>query len=159
VRLTDGRCRVGVGGNKLKDLQIEKTRTAYCKVGADLVTFCLQVTGGDITGFEPMTFTPEMTAAGEKLEATLWKTSTRDQDEALQAYLLSLFTHKRCGSADKFVFPAYNFLIIYSFTEHGNLRPCGMFSQYFSKVVFFARAAIFKAITAQAKDKKMGFHE
>ena len=144
--------------SKLKDLERKETRTAYCKVGADFVTFCLGVTTGNITAFKQMTFTPGMADAGHRLIHALRSTSTREQDKALQGYLLSLFSQKRQGAA-KFVFPAYNFLIIYSFTEHGNLRPCGVFSQYFSKVVFFARAAIFNAINDYAECKKLGFYE
>lgn len=106
-----------------------------------------------------MTYTPEMAAAGEKLYQSLMMTSLAAQDEALQDFLFALFTHKRCGTANKFIFPTYNFLIMYSFAKEGNLKPCSVFTQYFSKVIFFGRMTLFKAITAHAKREGMGFHE
>lgn len=100
-----------------------------------------------------------MTAAGDRFMDTLERISTRDQDEALQDYLFSLFSHKRCGTANKFFFPVYNFLIIYSFTEDGNLRPCNSFTPFFSNLIFFGRQAILNAILARAKRDNMGFFE
>ena len=148
-----------MSSSKLKDLQQDNTRTAYCKVGADLTTFCLLVVTGKITEFERIQYTPEMADAGRKLITSLRGTSTKVQDDALQAFLFSIFTQKRCGMADKFTFPAYSFLVIYSFTEDGNLRPCGYFSQYFSKAVFFGRLTTLKAIAAQVKRDCTGFFE
>lgn len=145
--------------NKLKDLQNDKTRKAYGKVGADLVTFCLLVTSGKITEFKQIQVTREIIDAGKRFEQTLERISTLDQDKALQDFLFSLFTQKRRGMANKFVFPVYSFLVIYSFTEHGNLRPCNLFTPFFSSVVFFGREAILQAILDHAKREDMGFFE
>jgi hypothetical protein len=131
---------------------------AYAKVAADLITYTLGLIAGDIEGFET-TVTPEVAAAGQRLVVTLRSTSTEDQDDALQQLFFSLFSQKRCGTTNKYTFPPYSFLVLYSFTEHGTLRPCNMFSQFFSKVIFFARAALFKKITAEANLEQKGFFE
>jgi hypothetical protein len=143
---------------KLKDLQVKESRTAYCKVGADLVTYGLGVVTGAIedSGTE---FTPEMTDAGLWLLGSLQTISTADQDEALQSFLFSLFNQKRRGDASKYSFLAYNFLVLYSFTEHGSLQSCNRLTQHFAKVIFFARAAILNRITADATREEKGFYE
>ena len=143
---------------KLKDLQVKESRTAYCKVGADLVTYGLGVIRGDIkeSGAEP---SPEMADAGQRLLTSLQTLSTGAQDEALQSFLFSLFNQKRSGEASKYSFLAYNFLVLYSFTEHGNLQGCNRISQYFSKVIFFARTAILNRITSDAIRDDKGFFE
>jgi hypothetical protein len=155
--LTEG-YRIGVSTYKLKDLQVKASRTAYCKVGADLVTYSLGVINGSIekSGTE---FNPEMADAGKRFLASLRTLSTGDQDEALQSLLFSLFNQKRCGEASKYAFLAYNFLVLYSFTEHSNLQTCSRISQYFSKVIFFARAAVLNRITSDATCDDKGFYE
>ena len=140
-------------------MQLKTTRTAYCKLGADLTTFCLLVVTGEINEFEQMKYTPEMADAGRQFLTSLRKTSTKDQDATLQTFLFSLFSQKRCGAAGKFVFPVYDFLVIYSFTQDGNLRSCGYFSQYFSKAVFFGRLTVLKDIIAQAVREHAGVFE
>lgn len=150
--------RVGVGSNKLKDLQVKETRQAYSLVATDLVVYGLGVIAGEIQGFET-SFTPEMSNAAEELRAALRATSADDREDALQAFLFSLFSQKRCGDVSKYTFLAYSFLAIYSFSEDGTLQPCNSFTQYFSETVFFARAAIFNRIVSDAKRDKMGFFE
>jgi len=159
VSPTDGRSRVGVSSSKLREMQDKDSRTAYCKVGADLTTFCLLIVTERITEFKQIQFTPEMADTGQRFIASLRKRSTDDQDEALQAFLFAVFSQKRCGAADKFSFAAYSFLVIYSFTINGTLRACGYFSQYFSKVIFFGRLAVLKAILAQVERENAGFFE
>jgi len=100
-----------------------------------------------------------MVNTGGQLIASLHTLSTRTQDDALQDFLFSLFNQKRCGEADKYTFLTYHFLVLYSFTEHGNLRACNSFSQYFSKVIFFARAAILNRILSVAKQEVKGNYE
>lgn len=139
-------------------MQNNNTKELYSIVGSDLAVFCLGVITGEIKGFKT-TVTTEITEAGQKFLETLQTTSIRNQDEALQDLFFALFTQKRCGDADKYSLLAYAFLVIYSFSVDGTLRPCNIFSQYFSKVVFFCRGAIFKAITAQAKKEHRGFFE
>ena len=142
----------------MKDLQVKESRTAYCKVGADLVTYGLGVIYGDIkeSGTE---FSLEMADAGWRLLASLQTLSTSAQDEALQSFLFSLFNQKRSGEASKYLFLAYNFLVLYSFTKHGNLQGCNRISQYFSKVIFFARMVILNCITSDAIRDDKGFFE
>ena len=79
--------------SKLKGLQVEDTRKAYRKVAADLLTYCLGITTGDIEESKT-TFTPEMADAGRTLLTSLQTLSTRDQDDALQSFLFSLFSQK-----------------------------------------------------------------
>lgn len=158
-KLADNCFRIGVSAGKLKGLQAKGTRDAYSKIGADLVTFCLLVTSGKITDFKQMRFTAKMADAGKKLLGSLERISTRDQDRALQAYLFSLFSHKRCGTINKFYFPVYNFLIIYSFTENGNLRACNLFTPFFSGVIFIGRAATLTAIVDESERDNAGFFE
>lgn len=100
-----------------------------------------------------------MADLGQRLIASLQTLSTGDQDDALQAFLFSLFSQKRSGEANKYGFLAYYFLVLYSFTEHGNLQPCNRFSQHFSKVVFFARVAILNRIASDATRDDKGFYE
>ena len=152
------RFRLGLSSNKFNDLQNESTKKLYSSVGTDLVVFCLGVITGEIDGFKT-TFTEEIADAGRKFLNTLHTTSISDQDEALQDLFFALFTQKRCGDADKYSLLAYAFLVIYSFSVDGTLKPCNIFSQYFSKVVFFCRGAIFNAITAQARAQNRGFFE
>jgi len=148
-----------MSSSKLKDMRNVASRAAYCKVASDLTTFCLSVSTGGIEGFKDMQCTPEMTEARQEFMASLGRTSTEAQDAALHSFLFSLFTQKRCGTASKFVFPAYDFLVMYSFRPDGNLRSCGYFSQYFSKAVFIVRLMFLKEIRARAKHDNAGFFE
>lgn len=146
-----------MSAGKLKDLQDDKGISAYCKVAADLIVYALGITTGSIEA--KTSFTPEMVDAGEQLIASLQTLSIDAQQNALQEFLFSLFSQKRCGEADKYTFLTYHFLVLYSFTENGNLRACNSFSQYFSKVIFFARAAILNRIMSVAKQKAKGSYE
>jgi hypothetical protein len=150
--------RIGVSTYKLKDLQVKASRTAYCKVAADLVTYGLGVISGSIENFGAE-INAEMGRAGQALLATLQTIETDDQDKALQTFLFALFSQQRRGEASKYSFIAYNFLVLYSFTEHGNLQTCNAISQHFAKVVFFARAAIMNRITSDATRDNKGFYE
>jgi hypothetical protein len=142
----------------LKDLQVKESRSAYCKVAADLVTYGLGVISGGIKelGVE---FSDEMNDAGQSLLASLQTLAIGEQDIALQAFLFSLFNQQRRGEASKYSFTAYNFLVLYSFTEHGNIQNCNTISQYFAKVIFFARAAILNRITLDCARDDKGFYE
>jgi len=140
-------------------MQNEDSRKAYCKVATDLVVYALGVIAGDIAEGLTTSFTTEMAEAGQRLITALQGPSTRNQSDALQAFLYTLFSQKRCGGVDKYTFLAYNFLVLYSFTGDGNLQPCNSFTQFFSKVVFFARVAIFNRITSDAERDHMGFFE
>lgn len=142
----------------MKDFQNGKTRSAYAKVATDLVTFSLLIITGGIKEFETA-FTPEMKAAGQRLLETLRSISQAEQDVALQAFLFSLYTQKRCGDASKYTLLAYTFLVLYSFSKDGTLQKCNSFSQHFSKVVFSARATIFNHISAEAVRETDGFFE
>jgi hypothetical protein len=137
---------------------VKESRTAYCKVAADLVTYGLGVTNGAIKelGAE---FDAKMNDAGKRLLASLQTLATGDQDNALQSFLFSLFNQQRCGEANKYSFIAYKFLVLYSHTEHGNLQSCNAISQHFAKVVFFARAAILNQISSEATLNNKGFYE
>jgi hypothetical protein len=150
--------RIGVSTHKLKDLQAKESRTAYCKVAADLITYSLGVITGDIKG-SAAELTSEMVDTGQRFLASLKKLSTGDQDDALQCFLFSLFNQKRHGETSKYAFLVYNFLVLYSFTKTGSLRTCNTFTQYFSKVIFFARAAILNRITSEATRDAKGFYE
>ena len=144
-----------MSSNKLKELEDTSTRSAYCKGGTDLVVYCLGLISGDITEFKT-TVSPETADAGRRFLASLQTLSTSNQDKCLQDLFFSLFSQKRYGDADKYSFPAYSFLVPYSYTEHGNLLPCNRFSRYFSMVVFFARASIFNNILETAKCEGKG---
>ena len=150
--------RIGLASSKFKDLQNEETRKAYGKVATDLVVFCLGVITGKIDQFRT-SFTQDIADAGTKFLTALQRTSTADQDEALQAFLFSLFNQKRCGEADKYTFLTFSFLVLYSFTERGTLRQCNTFTQFFSKTIFFARGAIFNRINSDARTEDKGFFE
>lgn len=131
---------------------------AYSKVATDLIVFCLGVITGNINQFET-SFTQEIADAGIKFLAALQTTSTSDQDDTIQALLLSLFSQKRCGNANKYTFLSFSFLVLYSFTEDGVLQQCNTFSQYFSKTIFFARGAVFNRILSDAIREKKGLFE
>ena len=147
-----------MSSHKLKELQGEGSRTAYCKVGTDLVVYALGIIGGEIERFKT-TFTEEMAHTGKCFLESLQGLSVLSQDLALERFLFSLFSQKKCGEATKYDLLAYSFLVLYSFTEYGSLQACGNFSQYFSKVVFFARATIFKRILFETKGNNEGFFE
>jgi hypothetical protein len=150
--------RTGVSTHKLKDLQVHASRMAYCKVAADLVTYGLGVIDGSIKEFSTEC-SPEMVCAGKELLASLQKLSTDDQDNALQSFLFSLFNQQQLGEPNKYSFLAFNFLVLYSFTELGQLQYCGTITQHFAKVIFFGRLAVaIRAMTDAARDNK-GFHE
>lgn len=100
-----------------------------------------------------------MASAGNNLMDALQRTSTSDQDSALQHFLFSIFNQKRSGLPDKYSFLAYSFLVPYSFTDEGTLRGCNIFTQFFSKLIFFGRGAIFNRITSEAERDNKGFFE
>jgi len=157
--LTNCQLRIGLStANKLKDLQNENTRKAYSKVGTDCILYCLGVITGEITDFKT-SFADEMAEAGTNFLTALQTTSTSDQDDALQSFLFSLFNQRRCGPPDKYDFLVFSFLVPYSFLNDGTLRACGVFSQFFSKTIFFGRAAIFNRIMAESARDEKGFFE
>ena len=150
--------RIGLSTNKLKDLQNDSTRKAYSKVATDCLVYCLGVITGDITEFKT-SFTQEMADAADNFLTALQTTSTSDQDDALQSFLFSVFSQKRCGTPDKYSFLIYSFLVLYSFSEDGTLKPCNTFSQYNSKVIFFGRSTLFNRIMSDADRDEKGFFE
>ena len=150
--------RIGLTTNKLKDLQNDATRKAYAKVGTDCVVYCLGVITGEITEFKT-SFDEEIADAAANFLTALQTTSTSDQDDTLQSLLFSIFSQKRCGTPDKYSFIAYSFLVPYSFSEHGTLKPCNVFSQYNSKTIFIARSTIFNRIMSEAVRDELGFFE
>lgn len=156
--MADERVRVGLTSSKFKDLQNVDTRKAYSKVGCDLVCWCLGVITGQITEFKT-SFDQATSDTGIEFLSALQTTSTDDQDGALQRFLFAIFSQKRVGEAIKYEFLPFSFLTLYSFTGEGVLRPCNMFSQYFSKTIFFARGAIFNRIMSDCVQEKKGFFE
>ena len=134
------------------------TKKAYSKVGCDLVCWCLGVITGEIKEY-PTSFDQDTSDMGTEFLIALQTTSTANQDLALQKFLFAIFSQKRVGEAVKYAFLPFSFLTLYSFTEEGVLRPCNMFSQYFSKTIFFGRGAIFNRIMHDVKEENKGFFE
>jgi hypothetical protein len=120
---------------------VKESRTAYCKAAADIITYGLGVISRGIKelGAE---FKAEMNNAGKRLLASLQTLATGNQDNVFQSFFFSLFNQQRCSKANKYLFIAYNFLVLYSHMEHGNLQSCNTITQHFAKVIFFVRAAI-----------------
>jgi len=81
------------------------------------------------------------------------------QQDALQSLFYALFTQKKIGGQPKHRLVAYSFLTLYSYNVDGTLKACNSFTQYFSKVVFFGRAAVFNSIMSTCKAEDLGFFE
>lgn len=85
---------------------------------------------------------------------------TREElKDALQNLIFTIFNQKRIGTADKYESLVYSFLVLYSFCRDGNLNRCNMFTQYFSRVIWFGRVSIFNIITEDAEVDCAGFFE
>jgi len=54
-------------------------------------------------------------------------------------------------------FPVYRFLVLYSFRRDGSIEPCNDITQYISKIVFFARACIYRRIRETMDANHTGF--
>jgi hypothetical protein len=149
---------LGFTTSKLQDLQNTKTRDQYCKVGTDFIVFCLGVVTGDVKGYE-ITYPEEFAVAGRRLLAALHSATVEPRIKALQNFLYLLFTQIRPGGVSKHSILPYSFLILFAYNVDGTLKPCDFFSQDFSKVIFFARAAMFNSIMDICKAEDRGFYE
>ena len=150
--------RVGYTTSKLQGLGDDAIRL-YTKAATDLVVFALGVTTDSIAEWKRSAFSDEIRDAGTRFLAVLKTDSEDDKARSIQDLLYAIFTQKRTGCADKYTFLAFSFLVLYSFRREGYLDHCNSFTQGFSKLIWFARASIFKVITAEAKTKDVGFFE
>jgi len=149
---------VGYTTSKLQGLG-DSALATYSKATSDLITFALGVVTDDIAGWKKSIYSNEIKDAGFRFLAVLQNGSEGQKVEALQNLLFAIFSQKRTGNAEKYTFLSFSFLVLYSFKREGHLDHCSKFTQHFSKIIWFARAAIFKVITREAKDKDVGFFE
>ena len=154
----DGECRVGYTTSKLQGLGDDAIRL-YTKAASDLVVFALGVTMAAIPEWDRTKFSDEIKNASIRFLASLSTDSEDEQKESLQILFHSIFSQERTGSASKYSFLVYSFLVLYSFLREGHLDHCNKFTQSFSKLIWFARASIFKNITEEAKSANVGFFQ
>jgi len=76
----------------------------------------------------------------------------------LQDLLYSIFT-QRLTNRTAHAFPAYRFLVLYSFRRDGSVQPCNDITQIISKIVFFARGCIYRQIKSIMDKEDRGFFE
>lgn len=150
--------RVGYTTSKLQGLG-DNSIMVYSKAATDLIVFTLGVVTDSITEWKRSVYSDEIKAAGLEFSAVLDAGLEDEKAEALQALLLAIFSQKRTGDSDKYTFISFSFLVLYSFRKEGHLDHCNFFTQHFSKLIWFARAAIFRAISGEAKVKHIGFFE
>lgn len=131
----------------------------YSNAATDLVVFSLGVTTDSISEWKKTGYSDEISVASSGFSDALKSGSDEEKAEALQTLFFAIFSQKRIGDADKYSFLCYSFLVLYSFRKEGHLDHCNTFTQHFSKLIWFARSAIFRAITGNAKMKKIGFFE
>jgi len=62
-----------------------------------------------------MSFSQETADSATNFLTTLQNASTSDQDDALRAFLFSIFNQKRRGTPNKYSSFVYSFLVPYSF--------------------------------------------
>jgi len=154
----DGINRVGYTTSKLQGLGDDAIKL-YTKAATDLIVFALGVTTDSIAEWKKSAYSDEIKDAGSMFLAALEAGSEDEKAKSLQALLFAIFSQKRTGCADKYTFLAFSFVVLYSFRREGHLDHCNKFTQSFSKLIWFARAAIFKVITGEAKAKDVGFFE
>jgi len=158
IPVTDVTNRVGYTSSKLQGLGDDAIRI-YTNACTDLIVFSLGVTTGTIPGWTKTVYTDAIKGAGTQFLAILDTGSKDEKAEALQALLYTIFSQKRTACADKYVFLAFSFLVLYAFRREGHLDNCNNFTQSFSKLIWFARAAILNVIIEEAKIKDIGFFE
>ena len=135
-------------------LQSKKSRDAYIKMGTDLVAFLVGACTGQLGKVQA-----EVTDEQRGL-ASQFRERLQDCDDttvaALQAFLLSFFTHSMKDKSVHTLLP-YRFVVLYSFRHDGTILPCNDITQIISKVVYFGRGSIFKCIKATMDADHTGF--
>jgi len=119
-----------------------------------MVLFCIGLASGDFEDY-PRPVSPAQKLAADKFVAALGS-GKKDESQALQCFLYALFTQDREDSS-RYVFPVYQFLILYSFRKDGHLAKASVITQYISAIVFFGRGTIFKAIVESMERNKRGY--
>ena len=135
-------------------LHQKKSRDAYLRGGADLVTFLV---GACLDKLEKVRMdVPEeqQNLAWELHEAL--QAGDGSAVPVLQRFLFSIFSQSMENSTAH-VFPAYRFLVLYSFRHDGSIEPCNNITQIISKIVFYARACIYMHIRATMDANHCGF--
>ena len=135
-------------------LHQKKSRDAYLKGGADLVTFLI---GACLNKLEKahMDIPEEQQSLALELHEGL-RAEDGSAVPALQRFLLSVFT-QRMENSTAHVLPVYRFLVLYSFRRDGSIEPCDNITQIISKIVFYARACIYMHIRATMDANRCGF--
>lgn len=136
-------------------LNAKTSRDAYKKAGADLVTFLIGACQGSLGKVEV-----ETTHEQRKLSKKFFEALERgDESETspLQNLLFSVFT-QQLADQNIHVFPAYRFLVFYSFRSDGSIEPCNNITQIISKIVFFARGSIFMRVKSVMHAEHRGFY-
>ena len=149
---------MGYTTSKLQGLGDEAVKL-YTKAVTDLVVFALGVATDSIAEWKRSGYSDQIRDAGARFLAVVDTGLENEKADSLQALLFAIFSQKRTGNADKYTFLAFSFAVLYSFRKEGHLDHCNNFTQSFSKIIWFARASIFKVITGEAKTKDIGFFE
>ena len=97
--------------------------------------------------------------ASNSFVAAISSGSDESLKDGLQSLLFAIFNQKRLGMADKYSSVAYSFIVLYSFCKEGHLNRCNIFSQYFSRIIWFGRVAIYNTIVKEAEKQDLGFFE
>lgn len=120
----------------------------------DLVTFLVNACF-DKLGEVPVQVEDEQRMLARRFCKTL-KRSDDSKVATLQNLLFSVFTQNR-GNENAHVFSPYRFLVLSSFRRDGSVEPCNNITQIVSKIVFYARACIYKRIEDTRKVDRSGF--
>lgn len=158
ITFTDDKVSIGYTTNKLRALSIEGIRN-YSGALVDLVVFTLGVVNGSWDTWKKTNYDQDIAEAVVLFTDCIPQGTKEELKDAMQNLIFAIFSQKRIGTADKYNTLVYSFLVLYSFCKDGNLNRCNMFTQYFSRVIWFGRVSIFNVITEDAEVDKLGFFE
>lgn len=131
----------------------------YSGAIVDLVVFALGVVNDDIENWKKTTCDDNISVAAYVFIEAIGSGTEEDLTDALQQLIFAIFSQKRSGTSEKYDSLVYSFAILYSYCKEGYLNRCNMFTQYFSRIIWYGRVSIRNVITEEAEEEELGFFE
>ena len=141
--------------DRFTNLKQNKTAEGYKKLGVDLVAFVLYAASDRLPSGIKVDVPDEQRVIANEYYNAIVRQNGREK-EVLQKLLYSMFT-TNMGNRAPNTFPFYRFLVFSSFRTDGGFEACNKVTQVISKIVFFARTAIYNKIKELMRTEDKGF--
>lgn len=129
---------------------------AYAIVAANFVAFVLNATAGRLPGEIVVPVPPAQAEAAKKYEDSVQRGTGQDA-LMLQNLLFAVFSQKTRN--DDIMFPAFHFMVFYSFRSDGSLDLYNNITRILSTFVYTGRVAILNAVMERADRDVLSFNE